>query len=213
MSLKPFQQKIGTTPDGRFGPSTLKLAVKYLGLSRERGAHFFGQLAHETANFTLFVENLNYSAQSLANTWPKRYSVDSRKRPLTPNDLANSLSRKPQDIANNVYANRMGNGDSSSNDGWNYRGRGAIQLTGRTNYQNFSIYINNPYIMTCPDLVAEEFAFESALFFFENNKLWTICDQGVNADTITSLTKRINGGINGLPDRIKKTTSYYELNK
>jgi putative chitinase len=210
MSLIKFQRKIGATPDGKFGPNTLKLAVKYFGFSKDRGAHFFGQLSHETAGFTIFIENLNYSSQSLANTWPARYSVDSKKRPLIPNALANSLARKPQDIANNVYANRMGNGDSASNDGWNFRGRGAIQLTGRTNYQNFSNYIKQPNIMTCPDLVADEYIFESALFFFENNKLWSICDQGVNTNTITSLTKRINGGTNGLQDRIKKTNSYYE---
>lgn len=213
MSVKQLQQKIGSTPDGKFGPNTLRLAVKYFGFSRERGAHFFGQLAHETGNFSIFTENLNYSAQGLANTWPARYSVDPKKRPLVPNALANSLARKPQDIANNVYSGRMGNGDSASNDGWNFRGRGAIQLTGRTNYQNFSNFIKNPNIMTCPDLVADELAFESALFFFENNKLWSICDQGVNTNTITSLTKRINGGTNGLQDRINKTNSYYEILK
>jgi len=103
----------------------------------------------------------------------------------------------------------MGNGDEASGDGYKFRGRGALQLTGKDNYKVFSEYLKNPEIMTNPDLVATEFAFESAIFFFDRNKLWDICDKGVNKDTILALTKRINGGTHGLADREEKTLKYY----
>jgi putative chitinase len=103
----------------------------------------------------------------------------------------------------------MGNGTESSGDGWKYRGRGALQLTGKSNYKAFSDYLKNPLIMEQPDLVAGELAFESAMFFFERNKLWEICDKGVNKDTILALTKRINGGTHGLADREEKTIKFY----
>jgi putative chitinase len=103
----------------------------------------------------------------------------------------------------------MGNGAEASGDGWKYRGRGALQLTGKANYKAFSDYLKNPLIMEQPDLVAGELAFESAMFFFDKNKLWEICDKGVNKDTILALTKRINGGTHGLADREEKTIKYY----
>jgi putative chitinase len=103
----------------------------------------------------------------------------------------------------------MGNGDEASGDGFKFRGRGALQLTGKDNYKAFSEYLKNPEIMTNPDLVADQFAFESAIFFFDRNKLWDICDKGVNKDTILALTKRINGGTHGLADREEKTLKYY----
>ena len=96
----------------------------------------------------------------------------------------------------------MGNGDEASGDGWKYRGRGAIQLTGKANYAKFGH-------ADSPDKVANELAFESALFFFEQNGLWTICDKGVTDATITALTKRVNGGTNGLDDRLAKTKLFY----
>jgi putative chitinase len=107
----------------------------------------------------------------------------------------------------------MGNGDEKSGDGWKFRGRGAIQLTGKDNYSQFAKHIGKPEIMTNPDLVATEYSFESALFFFEKNKLWSICDQGVNEAAILALTKRVNGGTHGLEDRKAKTLKYYEYVK
>jgi len=103
----------------------------------------------------------------------------------------------------------MGNGDEASGDGWKYRGRGALQLTGKSNYTAFSSYLKKPEILTNPDLVATEYSFESAMFFFDNNKLWNICDLGVNESSITSLTKRINGGTLGLDHRKALTTKFY----
>ena len=130
-----------------------------------------------------------------------------------PGTLEESYARNPEKIANRVYADRMGNGNEASGDGWKYRGRGALQLTGKANYQAFATYLNKPEIMTNPDLVATTYAFESAMYFFDKNKLWAICDQGVSTASITSLTKRINGGTNGLDHRTTLTNKYYNYVK
>ena len=103
----------------------------------------------------------------------------------------------------------MGNGDEASGDGYKFRGRGALQLTGKNNYKSFSKFLNNPDILEDPALVANQDAFESAIFFFDRNKLWKICDQGMSDATITKLTKRINGGTNGLEHRKMLTLKYY----
>lgn len=200
MSLKSLQTKIGVGADGAFGPGTLKAAMAYYKMTPERAAHFFAQTAHESGNFKAFAENLNYGASGLTTTF-KKYFPTAEKALL--------YERKPEKIANLVYGNRMGNGDEASGDGFKFRGRGALQLTGKDNYKVFSEYLKNPEIMTNPDLVATEFAFESAIFFFDRNKLWDICDKGVNKDTILALTKRINGGTHGLADREEKTLKYY----
>jgi putative chitinase len=200
MSLKSLQQKIGVTADGAWGPGTLRAAAKYYKLSPARAAHFFGQTSHETGGFKAFSENLNYGAKGLMGVFKKYF----------PNEaVAKQYERKPEKIANRVYANRMGNGDEASGDGWRYRGRGALQLTGRTNYETFAAYCNRPDVMTNPDLVATELAFESAMFFFERNKLWSICDQGVTDAAILSVSKKVNGGTHGLEDRKNKTKTYF----
>jgi putative chitinase len=200
MSLKSLQTKIGVGADGAFGPGTLKAAMAYYKMTPERAAHFFAQTAHESGNFKAFAENLNYGTSGLTTTFKKYF-------PTTEKALL--YERKPEKIANLVYGNRMGNGDEASGDGFKFRGRGALQLTGKDNYKVFSEYLKKPEIMTNPDLVATEYAFESAIFFFDRNKLWDICDKGVNKDTILALTKRINGGTPGLADREEKTLKYY----
>ncbi len=199
MSLKKMQEKIGTTPDGAFGPNTLRMAMKHFNMTPERAAHFFAQTFHETGGYKAFSENLNYSSSGLQKTFGKYF----------PGLLEEQYAKKPEKIANRVYANRMGNGDELSGDGWKYRGRGALQLTGKSNYKAFSEYLKNPLIMEQPDLVATDYAFESALFFFDKNKLWSICDKGVTKATILSLTKKINGGTNGLEEREEKTLKFY----
>lgn len=203
MSLQHLQTKLAVAADGKFGPGTLKAAMAHYNLSAIRAAHFFGQTAHETGGFALSVENLNYSSAGLKTTFKKYF----------PGNLADMYARQPQKIANRVYANRMGNGDEKSGDGWKFRGRGALQTTGKTNYMALAKYLGKPEIMTNPDLVATHYAFEAALFFFESNHLWTICDNGVDDGTILSLTKRINGGTNGLEDRILLTNKYYDYVK
>ena len=200
MSLKSLQAKIGVAADGAFGPGTLKAAMAYYKMTPERAAHFFAQTAHESGNFKAFSENLNYGAAGLTGIFKKYF-------PTTEKALL--YERKPEKIANLVYGGRMGNGDEASGDGFKFRGRGALQLTGKDNYKVFSEYLKKPEIMTNPDLVATEYAFESAIFFFDRNKLWDICDKGVNKDTILALTKRINGGTHGLADREEKTLKYY----
>jgi putative chitinase len=198
MSLVALQKKIGVTADGAFGPGTLKAAMAFYKMSPVRAAHFFAQTAHESGNFKAFSENLNYSADGLQKIFGKYFDAAS----------AAKAARNPEKIANRVYANRMGNGNEASGDGWKYRGRGALQLTGKDNYKAFADYLKKPEIMDNPDLVATEYSFESAIFFFEKNKLWAICDQGINDAAITSLTKRINGGTHGLDDRKEKTKKF-----
>ena len=203
MSLKSLQAKIGVAADGAFGPGTMKKAMEFYKLTPVRAAHFFAQTAHETGGYKLFSENLNYSAQGLQGIFGKYF----------PGNLEESYARNPEKIANRVYASRMGNGDEKSGDGWKYRGRGALQLTGKDNYAAFAKYLQKPEIMTNPDLVATEYSFESAMFFFDKNKLWEICDKGINDAAILALTKRINGGTHGLADRNEKTKKYYEYVK
>jgi putative chitinase len=200
MSLKSLQTKIGVGADGAFGPGTLKAAMAYYKMTPERAAHFFAQTAHESGNFKAFAENLNYGAAGLTGIFKKYFPT---------NEKALLYERKPEKIANLVYGNRMGNGDEASGDGFKFRGRGALQLTGKDNYKLFSEYLKKPEIMTNPDLVATEYSFESAIFFFDKNKLWDICDKGVNKDTILALTNSINGGTHGLADREEKTLKYY----
>ena len=200
MSLINLQNKCGCHADGAFGPGTFKSAAAFYKLSPHRAAHFFAQTAHESGNFKAFSENLNYSAKGLRSIFGKYFPTDA---------LARAYERKPEKIANRVYANRMGNGDEASGEGWLYKGRGPLQLTGKNNYRAFGKYIGREQeVLDNPDIVANELGFESALWFFDANKLWGICDQGVNDATILALTKRINGGTHGLDDRKLKTKKY-----
>jgi putative chitinase len=200
MSMIELQKKIGVTADGAFGPGTLKAAASYFKLNNNRAAHFFAQCAHESGNFKAFSENLNYGAKGLRGIFGKYFPTDA---------MAKAYERQPAKIANRVYANRMGNGDEASGEGFAYKGRGPLQLTGKNNYRAFGRYIGREQeILDNPDLVATELGFESALWFFDANKLWSICDQGINDAAILALTKRINGGTHGLEDRKAKTKKY-----
>ena len=199
MSLINLQQKIGVTADGAFGPGTLKAAAAHYKLNKNRAAHFFAQCAHESGNWRATSENLNYGAKGLRGIFGKYFPTDA---------LAKAYERQPAKIANRVYANRMGNGPESSGMGFKFRGRGFLQLTGHDNFKAFSDYIGRPDVMDNPDLVAGELAIESALWFFDRNKLWGICDQGINDAAIVALTRRINGGQHGIDDRKLKTKKY-----
>jgi putative chitinase len=203
MSLKSLQERAGVAADGAFGPGTMKAGMAMLKLTPVRAAHFFAQTSHETGGFKAFSENLNYSAQGLQGIFGKYF----------PGTLEESYARQPEKIANRVYADRMGNGNEASGDGWKFRGRGALQLTGKANYEAFAKYLNTNEIIENPDLVATKYSFDSAMFFFEKNKLWAICDKGINDAAILELTKRINGGTHGLEDRKLKTYKYYEYVK
>jgi putative chitinase len=202
MSMIELQKKIGVTADGAFGPGTLKAAASYFKLNKNRAAHFFAQCAHESGNFKAFSENLNYGAKGLRGIFGKYFPTDA---------IAKAYERQPQRIANRAYANRMGNGDEASGEGFAYKGRGPLQLTGKNNYRAFGRYIGREQeILDNPDLVATELGFESALWFFDANKLWSICDKGINEAAIRELSSRINGSKNphGLDDRRMKTKKY-----
>ena len=162
-------------------------------------AHFLAQCGHESGNFKAVSENLNYSDKGLNSTFRKYFPTIASTA---------GYARNPEKIANKVYANRMGNGPESSGDGYKYRGRGALQLTGKDNYTAFAKFCGRPEIMDNPDLVAGELAFESALFFFERNKLWSVCDLGVSDAVILALTKKINGGTIGLEERKSLTRKF-----
>ena len=195
-ALAQLQSKCGLAPDGKWGPSTYKAARDYFKLSNNQAAHFFGQCAHESNDFKAFSENLNYSDKGLNGVFRKYFPTIASTA---------GYARQPEKIANKVYANRMGNGPESSGDGYKYRGRGPIQLTGKDNYTAFSQAIGRSDVLSNPDVVATELAFESALWFFKKNGLFTIADRGVNDSVIGIVSKRVNGGTIGLDDRIKKT--------
>ena len=167
-----------------------------------RLAHFLAQCGHESGNFKAVSENLNYSADGLKKIFGKYF----------PGNLNESYARQPEKIASRVYASRMGNGDEASKEGFKFRGRGYIQLTGKNNYTNFSKFIGEDCV-TNPDLVATKYPLASAAFFFDSNKLWSICDKGADDATVTAVTKRVNGGTIGLADRIKHFKEYYNLLK
>lgn len=197
--LAALQTKCGIAADGKWGPGTYKAARDYFKLTNNQAAHFFGQCAHESGGFKVFSENLNYSDKGLNGIFKKYFPTIASTA---------GYARKPEKIANKVYANRMGNGPESSGDGYKWRGRGPIQLTGKDNYTAFATDIKRPDVLKNPDLVVGELAFESALWFFRKNGLLAIADKGVTDAVITQITKRVNGGTHGLDDRLKKTKQY-----
>ena len=165
-----------------------------------RLAHFLAQAGHESGGFKALNENLNYGAKGLLGTFKKYFTPDT----------AALYERKPEKIANLVYANRMGNGDKASGDGYRFRGRGYIQLTGKDNYSAFDKTVDEN-ILENPDLVANKYPLASASWFFHKNGLQKIADEGATDVVVTKVTKKVNGGTIGLPDRIKHFNEYYKL--
>ena len=166
-----------------------------------RLAHFLAQAGHESGGFKAVNENLNYGAKGLLTTF-KKYFPDEAKAKL--------YERKPEKIANLVYGNRMGNGPEPSGEGWKYRGRGYIQLTGKSNYTAFDAVVTES-IINNPDLVATKYPLLSAAWFFHKNGLHKIADKGATDAVVTEVTKRVNGGTIGLADRIKHFKEYHAL--
>lgn len=162
-----------------------------------RVAGFLAQCGHESADFTVLKENLNYSTESLNRVFPKYFKNAGRD--------ANLYARNPEKIANIVYANRLGNGDTASGDGWRYRGRGAIQLTGKSNYSEFAKSIGKSLEETVAYLETMEGAIESACWFWNSRDINQTCDD----NDIVLMTKKVNGGTNGLEER----TTHYNNNK
>jgi len=166
-----------------------------------RLSHFLAQCAHESGNFRVVTENLNYSISGLKKTFGRYF----------PNNLAESYARNPEKIASRVYGSRMGNGDETTKEGWKFRGRGYIQLTGKNNYEKFADSINED-VVSNPDLVSEKYPLTSAAWFFKNNCI-NKCDEGASYDTIKKVTRCVNGGYNGLEDRWEHFKEYYNLLK
>jgi len=238
-SVKEWQTKNGLTPDGVVGPSTLEkmgitsvikedvvipsggplsleklrghipdsvisqipeTAIKFNITNNLRLAHFLAQCSHESGGFKSVSENLNYSSDGLKKIFGRYF----------PGNLSESYSKQPEKIASRVYGGRMGNGDESTKEGFKFRGRGFVQLTGKSNYVNFTKFIGEDCVSN-PDLVATKYPLASAAFFFNNNNLWSICDKGTSDDVVTQVTKRVNGGILGLQDRVNHFNEFYKL--
>lgn len=222
-ALKEWQTKNGLVADGVAGPTTLekmgvslpKVEKETLKLDRLRGVipdsviteistigekfgiitnlrltHFLAQCSTESGNFKAVNENLNYSKDGLMKIFPKYF----------PGNLAESYAYKPEKIASRVYGSRLGNGDEASKEGWKYRGAGFIQLTGKDNFKKFGQFLGVDLVAN-PELVATKYPLASAAFFFNSNNLWSVCDQGKTEDVVTEVSRRVNGGFNGLDHR------------
>ena len=166
-----------------------------------RLAHFLAQAGHESGGFKAVNENLNYGAKGLLGIFKKYFPTEAK---------AKEYERKPEKIANLVYGSRMGNGAEITGEGYKFRGRGYIQLTGKDNYKAFDAVVTES-IVDNPDLVATKYPLLSAAWFFHKNGLHKIADGGATDAVVTSVTKRVNGGTIGLPDRIKHFKEYYAL--
>ncbi len=166
-----------------------------------RLAHFLAQCGHESGGFRATQENLNYSAKGLMGIFKKYFPTEA---------LANAYARQPAKIASKVYGNRMGNGNEASGEGYKFRGRGYIQLTGKENYTAFGKAIGED-ILSNPDVVSSKYALLSAAWFFTKNGLHKMADSGASDAVVTQITKRVNGGTIGLADRIKHFKEYYKL--
>ena len=204
---QPIQQVAGLKLDklkGHIPDSVIaqipEVATKFKIDTPIKLAHFLAQCGHESGGFKLVQENLNYSADGLRRIFPKHF----------PGNLSESYARNPQKIASRAYGNRMGNGDESSGDGWKFRGRGYIQLTGKNNYSEFDKFVDEN-ILENPDLVATKYPLLSAAWFFHKNCV----NRAVDASdaTVTSVTRCVNGGTIGLADRLKHFKEYHNLLK
>ncbi len=198
-----LQSKIGVNPDGDFGQKSFEAFCKFYKFTPVQAAHLLGQCEHETGGFRIWEENLNYSASGLLTVFGKYFKTQ---------DEANQFQRKPQLIANRVYGGRMGN--TETNDGWLYRGRGAVQLTGKDNYKAFSIFQKDPSIIESPGQVADKYAFDSAIFFFTRNKVFQVA-KDLTDNSILAVSRAVNVGNpnstanpHGMADRIEKTKKY-----
>lgn len=193
------QQLLRILPNARpvagvFVPALNRAMNRYKIDSPVRRAAFLAQVGHESGHLRRLVENLNYSASGLAATWPSRFrGYDGR-----PNELAARIARRPRDIANVVYADRMGNGPAASDDGWRFRGRGLIQLTGRDNYRACSKGIGQP-LEDYPDMLEiPEWAALSAAWYWSRHELSELADAG----RFEAITRKINGGTHGQAERL-----------
>lgn len=198
--INTFQKNNGLVADGIVGKNTILKIKEVYDLDIFETSHFLAQIDHETGGFKYHTENLNYSAKGLLKIFKKYFTKEQ----------AEKYARKPEKIANRVYANRMGNGDEASGDGWKYRGRSALQITGYNNYKSFSNYLKDYKVLTQPDIVATKYYLEGAIWYFEKHSIFDIT-KDIKESTIRKVTKIINGGNNGINHRIELTKKYYNL--
>ena len=166
-----------------------------------RVSHFVSQCAHESNNFNTLQENLNYSWQGLRKTFPKYFPTD---------EIAKEYERKPDKIANKVYANRYGNGSEESGDGSLFKGRGYVQLTFKDNYRDCGAAIGEDLLINPRLLTAHTYASLSSAWYWNSRNLNAIADKGETIDIITQITKKINGGTHNLLDRAKRFRDIYQ---
>lgn len=165
-----------------------------------RLAHFLSQCAHESLDFTVREENLNYSAEGLMRVFPKYFA----------NCAVEEYARNPQKIASRVYGGRMGNGDEATGEGYTYRGRGYIQLTGKDNYISFGKTVSYDIIAN-PELVADKFPLLSAAWFWSSKGLNRVADKGAGKAVVAEVTRIVNGGLHGLEDREAKFNKFIKF--
>lgn len=165
-----------------------------------RLAHFMSQTGHESGGFRVTTENLNYSAKGLCGIFKKYFTAES----------AAEYQRKPEKIGNIVYANRMGNGNQASGEGYKFRGRGYLQITGKSNYSALTEDTGIDFLEN-PDLIATTYPLMTAGWFWSKNGLNKLADGGATEAVVTSITKRVNGGTIGLSERIKEFKHFYAL--
>jgi len=178
----------------------LNVVTKYKITNPLRLAHFMAQISHESGNFKFVKENLNYSKESLLKVFGKYFNAQN----------VDAYARNPEKIGSRVYASRMGNGNEASKEGYVFCGRGYLQVTGKENYRAFSQFIGEDCVAN-PELIATKYPMDSAIWFFDKNKLWDICDKGGTTEVVTFITKRVNGGTNGLDDRLSKFNMFNVL--
>ena len=208
--VKSFQEKIGVEADGIFGPKTYKAGRLFYNLTADQAANFFGQLYVETAGFSKFEEDLNYTSTTRLKQVFPWYFVRSG---YDPKQYVNN----PKKLANLVYGGRLGN-VSGTNDGWRFRGRGAIQLTGKNNYTSFGKWLEKKQllekaenILWDPDIVFV-FAFESAIYYFDTSVIWPLCID-TETETVRRVTRKIAGSFQAIDKRIAavhKIRKYYD---
>jgi len=207
-----IQKFKGLIPDNVFAQLPFVIS-KFKIDSTLRLCHFLSQCAHESGNFSVTKESLNYKEERLLEIFKHDFDANKDRVLSVAEKLkAKELANNPEKIANFVYANQNGNGNEASGDGYKFCGRGYIQLTGRSNYVDFGKFIGIDLTQT-PAIVATDYALLSAAFFFQKNGLWSICDLGSDTDTITKLSIKINGGKNGLPDRIERFNYFWSKTK
>jgi putative chitinase len=165
-----------------------------------RLSHFLAQCSHESGEFKVVRENLNYSSTRLLVVFPKYFKTK---------EQSDAYARKPEKIANKVYGSRMGNGDEESGDGWKFSGKGYIQLTGKDNYSAFDKVVEDD-ILANPNLVATKYPLLSAGWFWNKNNLNTTADLGATDDVVIKISKKVNGGTIGVEDRITQFNKFYK---